>query len=127
MEYKTYNKLDKYQTYDKEAAEELATALNELVELKARTAFLEDLIAESSDLSPFVWTTLEGKTIALHDIDDDHLKNILAHLARNGRTIGKAIQAEATRRGFTIPTAQHKHEQTLLPAMDVDWLLADDE
>ncbi len=99
-----YAKLNKVENYDKEAAEQLADALNEIVELENRVASLKDLVQENQDLHQYVWRTAENKTIAIHKIEDDHLKNILQHLFNNRRPISKIIKAEARKRGLTIPT-----------------------
>lgn len=115
-----YKLLNKYEEYDKDAVEELAEAMNEVAELEARTASLKDLIHDNENLFPFVWKTAEGKTIALHNIDDDHLKNIMTYCLSNGREISKSIKAEARRRGFEIPTFQDFAARRLLAARDAE-------
>lgn len=105
---KDYKKLNKYENYDKEAAEELAEAVIELGTLKSRARYLEQLIADNKELMPFLWTTAEGLTLPLHKIEDDHLGNILLHLNRGMRDIPKSIVAEANRRGITVPSFDRK-------------------
>lgn len=100
---KKYAKLLGTADYDKEAAEQLAEAVNEVVELRRRTSQLEQIISENKELQQFVWTTADGRCIALHNIEDEHLENIMLHLLRAGRAINRAIRGEAMRRNLTIP------------------------
>lgn len=102
---KQYKKLDKYQDFDQEAAEEYAEAVNELRELSKRAETLRDLLVENEELKSFVWTTAEGLTIALHKIEEDHFKNILLHIVNRGDQVPRAIKAEAHKRGLDIPSA----------------------
>ena len=46
--------------------------------------YLDDLVSENLILHDHVWTTQEGETKAIKDIDDDHLKNIVTHLRKQG-------------------------------------------
>lgn len=103
MEPKEYKKLNKYEEYDKEAAEELAEALTEIHTLGKRVAQLRELVNENPELHTFVWTTSDGKSFAIHAIEEEHFKNILQHLVNNGRSIGKSLRAEARRRKLEIP------------------------
>lgn len=103
MAEKDYKKLNKYENYDKEAAEELAEAVMELNKINSRARYLEQLINDNKELKPFLWTTAEGVTLPLHKIEDDHLSNILSHLTNSLRDIPKSIIAEANRRGISIP------------------------
>lgn len=100
---KEYKKLNKFEDYDHESAEQLAEALNELREVASRAVVLKDLIQENTELHPFVWTTAEGKSIALHDIEADHFVNILNHIVGSGRSVNKALRAEAMRRSVPLP------------------------
>ena len=75
-DYKKYEKLNKTFDYDREKAEVYAEAATELIEIKKREKYLENLLKENSDLSPFIWTTLAGEAKALHKLETDHLKNI---------------------------------------------------
>lgn len=100
---KNYTLLDKSATYNKKAVEQLAEAMNELVELEERQSYLKDLIAENSELYKFVWQTAEKKNIAFHDIEEEHFANILTHLRDTGRPYSREIQAEAKRRKVKLP------------------------
>lgn len=99
-----YSKLSKVEDYDLEAAEELAAAMNEIIALESRASQLRDLINENKKLHPFVWTTAEGVSSAVHKLEDDHLKNILQHVVNYGQSINKGIKSEARKRGLVIPT-----------------------
>ena len=105
-----YAKLSKVEEYDKEAAEELATALNEVTALEGRISQLRDLINENKKLHPFVWTTADGLATAVHNLEDDHLKNILQHVVNYGQSPNKGIKSEARKRGFVIPTEARRIE-----------------
>ena len=102
-DYKKYEKLQKTFDYDKEKAEVYAEAATELIEIRKREKYLTELLEKNSDLSPFMWTTLDGETKALHKIDDSHLKNILKHIVNRGGAISPQIKAEALSRGFEVP------------------------
>ena len=102
-DYKKYEKLQKTFDYDKEKAEVYAEAATELIEIRKREKYLTELLEENSDLSPFMWTTLDGETKALHKIEDSHLKNILRHIVNRGGAISPQIKAEALSRGFEVP------------------------
>jgi hypothetical protein len=99
-----YSKLLGKVEYDHEAAEQLADALNEIVELEARTNQLKQIVKENEDLHQFVWRTSGNETIAIHNIKDDHLENLMMHLLRGGRPIPRAIRGEAIARSLTIPS-----------------------
>lgn len=111
MEERKYNKLDKTQTYDRDRVEEFADLINEMRELDARRDYLKDLFYENDDLQQFVWTTLEGKTIAHHNIEDSHLRNIFAHLEKNGRTPSRSLLAEAARRNMEIAAPKKDEDE----------------
>lgn len=100
---KKYAKLLGTVDYDKEAAEQLADAINEIVELRQRADQLEQIVHENDELKQFIWRTAEGQAIAIHNIDNDHLQNIMLHLLRTGRPINRGIRGEAMRRNLTIP------------------------
>ena len=102
-DYKKYSELEKTYEYDKKKATVLAEALTEALELKLRLDELERLIKLNKDLKKFIWGTAGGKAVAFHDLEDDHLRNILTYLPAHGRTIPDALKAEARSRGFTIP------------------------
>lgn len=100
---KKYGKLLGASEYDKEAAEQLAEMVNEIVAIELRAKQLKQIVSENRELQQYVWTTADGKTIALHNIEDDHLSNIMVHLLRSSRAIPRAIRGEAIKRGLTIP------------------------
>lgn len=102
-DYKKYEKLNKTFDYDREKAEVYAEAATELIEIKKREKYLETLLKENSDLSPFIWTTLAGEAKALHKLETDHLKNILKHIINRGGAISPQIKAEAMSRGIEVP------------------------
>jgi hypothetical protein len=104
-DFKQYTKLNKYESYDVEAARELAEAMNEARELKARLDQLQDLFHENTELHAFVWTTADGKSQCLQDIEDEHFQNILAYIVGAGRKISKSLKAEAARRNVALPTS----------------------
>lgn len=99
-----YDKLNKVDDYDREAAEQLAEAINEIKELERKAASLRDLVDENKKLHKYVWTTADGLCIPVHKLETDHLKNIMQHLVNAGRAISKVLKAEARNRGMDIPT-----------------------
>lgn len=103
-DYKQYTKLNKYEEYDKEAAEQLAEAMNEAREIADRLTVLKDMFAENPDLHSFVWTTADGVSSAIHKIEDEHFENILNHIVGQRRQISKSLKAEARRRNVALPT-----------------------
>lgn len=100
---KKYDKLFSVQDYDKDAAEQLAEATNELHELMKRAQYLEELIKENKKLHIFIWTTAEGETRAIHNLEDDHLRNILQWQVNHGQSINKGLKSEAMKRNIEIP------------------------
>lgn len=102
-DYKKYSELEKTYEYDKTKATVLAEALTEALELKMRLDELQRLIKLNNNLKKFIWGTAGGKAVAFHDLEDDHLRNILTYLPAHGREIPDALKAEARSRGFTIP------------------------
>ena len=105
FKFKDYKKLDRAENYDHEAAEEYAEAANEIRELESRIKELRYVLEENKDIRPFIWTTAEGKAIALHSIEEDHFKNILQHVYNMSANMPKELRAEARRRGATLPTS----------------------
>jgi hypothetical protein len=103
---KSYKLLNKVNEYDHDVVDELVEAQNEIGLLKGRINLLENLIDEHTDLNKFIWKTAEGVNIALHNIDDDHLTNILTHLNQRGAYISKEIRSEAMSRDIPVPV-QH--------------------
>jgi len=102
-EAKKYDKLFSVEDYDKDAAEQLADATNELREVMSRAQYLEELIRENKKLHIFIWTTADGETRAIHNLEDDHLKNILQWQINHGQTINKGLKSEARKRNIDIP------------------------
>lgn len=123
---KEYTKLNKVDDYDREAAEELAEALNEINDLEVRIKHLQTLVNENKKLHKFVWRTAENKVIAIHKLDDDHLKNILQHLMNSGQEPSKALRAEAVNRSVPLPTSvdwskTDFSKRKLIDAAELDW------
>ena len=102
---KKYAKLLGKVDYDHEAAEQLAEALNEITELEQRANQLKQIVKENDELHQFVWRTGDGAVIAMHNIENDHLSNIMLHLLRSGRPIPRAIRGEAISRELVIPVS----------------------
>lgn len=98
-----YGKLFGKVDYDHEAAEQLAAALNEITELELRATQLKQIVAENDELHQFVWRTAGGIVMAVHDIEDSHLENIMLHLLRANRAIPRAIRGLAISRNLVIP------------------------
>lgn len=103
MKFKEYTGLEKTFEYSKEKATLLAEAMTEAVELNKRLKYLETLCSENENLKPFLWRTLDGRVIALHDLEDNHLKNIMTHVLKRGDDISAEVQAKARSRSFMIP------------------------
>ena len=99
---KKYDLLEEKFEYDKEAATQLAEATTELVEIERRAAYLREVVKRHAKLKKFLWGTEQGVVIALHDIPEDHFRNILAFLPRNGREVSPEMKAEARSRGIDI-------------------------
>lgn len=102
-ETKKYKKLLGKVDYDHEAADQLAEALDEITELERRATQLRQIVSENEELHQFVWRTGSNKSIPLHNIEDDHLENIMMHLLRTNQPISRAIRGEAISRNLTIP------------------------
>lgn len=120
--YQKYAKLAGKVDYDHEAAEQLASALNEITELTLKVKQLEQLVNENPELHQFVWRSQDG-VVALHNIGDDHLGNIMLHLLRHGRAIPRAIRGEAMHRGLVIPATvpvnwQDDESSDYMPRLD---------
>lgn len=118
MTYKDYDKLVKKNEYDKERAEAFAEAMTEFNELNKRLKYLTELINENRELTPFMWTTLQGECKPLHKIEDDHLRNILGHILNRGGRISAEIKAEAMSRGIEVPDWETVSARRLLAARE---------
>lgn len=100
---KEYKKLTKSTKYDKEQVDELVELMQEMIENKNRYDYLKEILDESEDLKKYVWTTADGEVKALHNIDDDHLKNIFKWLVERDMSISKEFKAEGRKRGLQVP------------------------
>jgi hypothetical protein len=100
---KDYEKLIQIADYDREAVEQMADALNEIAEHQRRVAYLEQLVEENPELRKYVWRTAKGDVYALHNLEDDHLANIMRHMLSTGRAITREIRAEARQRNIEEP------------------------
>ena len=100
IKFDDYSDLHKTYDYDKKRATRLAEAMTEVKTLTDRLVYLESILKDNNDLEAFLWRTYEGEVIALHDIEDSHLKNIIGHITKNGRTMKPEIVAEARSRGI---------------------------
>ena len=94
---KEYKLLNPEIEEDLDKIREYAEAQMELRILESRRDFLNDIIVDNSELSRSVWTTLEGKAIAIHDLDDDHLKNIATYLNTRGQS-NQRVREECIKR-----------------------------
>ncbi len=112
-----YNDLKKTFDYDKQKATRLAEAVTEAIEVTNRLKYLRKVIDDNEILQPFLWTTAEGVTKAIHDIEDSHLENIIKHLARNGRNVSEQLIAEAESRNIDVETLK---ATTLLTGDGID-------
>lgn len=99
---KTYSKLEEKFEYDHEQATELAEALTELVEVERRAKYLREVVARHNKLKKFMWGSEDGRITAIHDLADDHLKNILTFLPNHDREVSPQLKAEARSRGFQV-------------------------
>ena len=86
--------------YDKTKASLLAELANETTKLQARLTYLQTIAKENAGLEKFLWKTGEGEVIALHDLKDEHLKNIIGHVTSSARELSPQLVAEARSRGI---------------------------
>ena len=77
-----YKLLTKQEDYDLPTVKELAFAMNELAQMEQRRAFLENLIRVNGKLKKHIWKDKNGFAIALADLQDDHLRNIISYWRR---------------------------------------------
>lgn len=85
-----------------EKVREFAQAKNETTILMRRVAYLEGLMRDNSTLASSIWTTAEGESIPIADLEDFHLKNIIPHLKSRGAYNGR-IQKEYLKRFGELP------------------------
>ena len=81
---KEYNQLDAIGTEDIGKVREYAEAMNELFLIEQRRMYLKTLLDENNELRESIWTTQEGVSKPISELDDDHLKNIVPYLNRRG-------------------------------------------
>lgn len=99
-----YRDLRKVYEYNKEKATRLAEAMTEAVQVEQRLVYLKKIMDENINLKPFLWQTQDGTVKALHDIDDDHLRNIIGHKTKYGASLSDEMRAEAESRGIEVDT-----------------------
>ena len=99
---KTYSKLEEKFDYDKEQATELAEAMTELVQVERRAEYLRNVVKRHGKLKKFLHGTAEGQVIAVHDLGDDHLQNIIRKFEREDREISPQLKAEARSRSLAV-------------------------
>ena len=76
--------------------------MTEAVAVEKRLAYLKKIMDANNELRPFLWQTKEGEVKALHDIDDDHLGNIIGYKAKYGDSVSEQMRAEAESRGIDV-------------------------
>ena len=98
-----YKLLTKQEDYDLPTVKELASAMNELAQMEQRRAFLENLIRVNGRLKKHIWKDKNGFAIALADLQDDHLRNIISYWRRRyNDDVPQNVLLEANRRGIDI-------------------------
>lgn len=118
-----YKDLRKVFNYDKKRATRLAGAMTEANELKRRLEYLNKILADNIELKPYLWQTVDGKVIAHHDIEDDHLKNIIGYLAKTNQPVSDELRAEAESRDIDINAiiSQTPRLPSVIDDDDDDW------
>ena len=81
---KQYKKLDAIENENIEKVREFAELMNEVFALETRRRYLLGITEENDELRSSIWTTQEGVSKAISDLDDNHLKNIVIHLNNRG-------------------------------------------
>ena len=97
-----YGLLNKQEDYDLPTVKELAAAMNELAQMEQRRSYLEDLIRINGKLKKHIWKDKNGFAIALADLQDDHIKNIVGFLKRRGDDVPQNVMREINRRGIDL-------------------------
>lgn len=100
---KDYSELNRQYEYDEAKATLLAEAMTEAVALERRKQYLLSLMNQNKNLKRFLWQSEDGKITALHDLDPDHIVNIMNYLIENDREISNEMKAEARKRGIAVP------------------------
>ena len=127
MDFKDYKGLNKTNEYDHKKAELLAEAVTEKILLEKRVKYLDNLIDENKDLTPFLWTTLHGECKPLHKVDDKHLANIIRHIGERNGIISPQIRAEAISRNIEIPDAAELYEQRMNRMLEAEIIDRNDD
>lgn len=97
-----YKLLTKQEDYDLPTVKELASAMNELAQMEQRRAHLEDLIRINGKLKKHIWRDKSGFAIALADLKDDHLKNIVNYVKRRGDVVPPNVMREINQRNINL-------------------------
>lgn len=126
MDFKDYKGLNKTNDYDKKKAELLAEAVTEKLLLEKRVKYLDTLIDENKDLTPFLWTTLKGECKPLHKVDDKHLANILRHISERNGIISPQLRAEAISRNIELPDPALLYESRMNRMLEAEIIDHDD-
>ena len=99
---KKYTRLDAIESEDIEKVREFCALKNELYLIETRRNYLREIMNDNDELREAVWTTQEGVAKPISDLDDDHLKNIVTHLANRGGSNAR-IRKEYTKRFGEAP------------------------
>jgi hypothetical protein len=97
-----YKRLDSIESEDIEKVREYVDAKTEKKQLEMRIDYLDELLREHEDLGKAVWTTLEGKSIPIHDLEDSHLKNIVSYLRARGQSNLRIVKEYEKRFGEAL-------------------------
>ena len=126
LNFKDYKGLNKTNDYDHKKAELLAEAVTERITLQKRIDYIDTLIEENQELKPFLWTTLKGECKPLHKLDDDHLRNILSHVAQRNGQISPQLRAEAISRSIALPDPAELYEKRMNNMLEAEIMDLDD-
>ena len=100
---KEYNLLNKVEDYDLPSVRELVEAMNELAQMEQRRAYLEGLIKSNGRLKKHVWKDKNGFAVALADLKDEHLKNIVSYWKRRyNDDVPQNVMQEIARRNIDM-------------------------
>jgi len=102
-----YDKLVSAVVLDEEKLSQFARAKNELAAMEERVEELNEIIEDNEELEEFVWRDSLGIHTAIHDLDGNHLKNIVRNLPRLNvsKKTKNALKAEFKKRfdGEALP------------------------
>ena len=104
-----YKLLDKTLNEDLDKVREFAEAMTERTVLDQRVKYINSLLDESIELRSSVWTTIDGQSKAISDLDDSHLKNIVKYLTDRG-VYNRRIALEAEKRFDTIRLIENNED-----------------